>query len=121
MGIPEYLTIVFLILKTTGTISWGWVWVFSPLWIPIMLLGILFFIELVKDYFSDEEKERRVKQKQIKIAVEKRKDNIKSIIINQDSNGNKNSIIIKGNRKDNESNNIVVDNNEVFINGKKIN
>jgi hypothetical protein len=25
-------------LKLLGVISWGWVWVFSPLWLPVALL-----------------------------------------------------------------------------------
>jgi len=43
------LFIVFLILKLTGTITWSWIWVTSPLWISagIMLIvgfGILMFL-----------------------------------------------------------------------------
>ena len=29
------LFIVFLILKLTHTIDWSWLWIFSPLWIPV--------------------------------------------------------------------------------------
>lgn len=27
------LTVIFVILKLAGQIDWGWLWVFSPLWI----------------------------------------------------------------------------------------
>lgn len=30
------LTIVFIVLKLTGYITWSWVWVFAPLWIPVV-------------------------------------------------------------------------------------
>lgn len=30
------LTIVFIVLKLTGYITWSWVWVLAPLWIPIV-------------------------------------------------------------------------------------
>lgn len=35
------LFILFLILKLTGVITWSWIWVTAPLWIPLVLgLGI---------------------------------------------------------------------------------
>lgn len=27
-------TVVFAVMKLTGVIDWGWLWVFSPLWGP---------------------------------------------------------------------------------------
>lgn len=38
------LFIVFLILKLVGVISWSWWWVFSPIWIPILIAVILIAI-----------------------------------------------------------------------------
>lgn len=36
---------VFVVLKLTEVISWDWVWVLSPLWIPsVAVLGIIAFI-----------------------------------------------------------------------------
>ena len=32
------LTAVFAVLKTTKVLSFSWVWVFSPIWIPVALL-----------------------------------------------------------------------------------
>lgn len=32
MGILEVLTVVFVVLKLVGTISWSWWWVLSPVW-----------------------------------------------------------------------------------------
>ena len=31
------LTIVFIVLKLCKVISWSWIWVFSPIWIPLAL------------------------------------------------------------------------------------
>ena len=53
--IPVFLAILFMVLKLTGTISWGWIWVFSPIWISfaawagisILFFGLIFFIALV--------------------------------------------------------------------------
>lgn len=45
LSLPAVLTIIFLILKLAGTITWSWWWIFSPLLIAaglsigIMLLG----------------------------------------------------------------------------------
>ena len=33
IGLTPILTIVFVVLKLTGVITWPWVWVLSPLWI----------------------------------------------------------------------------------------
>lgn len=32
----------FLVAKITGLVAWCWIWVLSPLWIPVVLLFILF-------------------------------------------------------------------------------
>jgi hypothetical protein len=35
------LTLIFITLKLTGHIAWSWLWVLSPLWIPlVIILGI---------------------------------------------------------------------------------
>lgn len=42
------LTIVFIVLKLCGKITWSWWWVLSPIWIPLIivagLLGAAFII-----------------------------------------------------------------------------
>ena len=48
IGIVGMLTIIFLVLKLTGVITWSWWWVFAPLWISALLVvGILLIILLV--------------------------------------------------------------------------
>ena len=44
IGFGGALTLVFIVLKLVGVINWSWVWVLSPIWIPIMLLIIIFLI-----------------------------------------------------------------------------
>ena len=41
LGIGTVLFIVFLVLKLTHVIDWSWWWVTAPLWMPIILLGII--------------------------------------------------------------------------------
>lgn len=43
----DLLTIVFIILKLCGIITWSWWWVLSPLWISAILWVILVIIELL--------------------------------------------------------------------------
>ena len=38
------LTLTFIILKLTGNIDWSWWWVLSPIWIPILLVVIVFLV-----------------------------------------------------------------------------
>jgi hypothetical protein len=46
IGLTGVLFIVFLVLKLTGNITWSWLWVLSPIWIPIVFFigSILIFL-----------------------------------------------------------------------------
>ena len=46
IGFCGLLTIVFIVLKLIGVISWSWLWVLSPLWITIGLSIIFVLIGL---------------------------------------------------------------------------
>lgn len=47
IGIASVLTIVFVVLKLVGTISWSWWWVLSPIWIGFFLcISILVVIAI---------------------------------------------------------------------------
>lgn len=41
IGFFGLLTIVFIVLKLTGVITWSWVMVLSPLWIPLAVLAVV--------------------------------------------------------------------------------
>lgn len=43
ISLPVLLTIVFIVLKLIGKISWSWWWVLSPLWI-FAAIALLFFL-----------------------------------------------------------------------------
>ncbi len=43
IGLTGVLFVVFLVLKLTGNIDWSWLWVTSPLWIPIVFLLCIVF------------------------------------------------------------------------------
>ena len=47
IGFTGLLTIVFIILKLCGVITWSWWWVLSPLWISAILWVILVVIVLL--------------------------------------------------------------------------
>lgn len=38
------LTLIFITLKLTGFIAWSWLWVLSPIWIPLSIVLALFAI-----------------------------------------------------------------------------
>lgn len=42
MGFTEILTIIFIVLKLTGTITWSWVQVFIP-----EIIAVLFYTAIV--------------------------------------------------------------------------
>ena len=47
IGFVGLLTILFIALKLLDKISWSWVWVLSPLWIPIAISIILIIIAFI--------------------------------------------------------------------------
>jgi hypothetical protein len=51
IGFSGLLAIVFIVLKLCHVISWSWIWVLSPLWIPLALvlgiLGIVFIVGII--------------------------------------------------------------------------
>ena len=44
IGFGGVLAIVFIVLKLIGKITWSWVWVLSPIWIPFIIVIIAFII-----------------------------------------------------------------------------
>ena len=47
IGFFGLLTIVFITLKLTNVINWGWLWVLSPLWIGAFLLMMIIVISSI--------------------------------------------------------------------------
>ncbi len=47
LSLTAVLFVVFLVLKLTGNIDWSWLWVTSPLWIPLA-----FFVSIVVLVFT---------------------------------------------------------------------
>ena len=49
---PTLLTITFIVLKLCNVITWSWLWVLAPLWIPtvIILLGLVLIFALYVIY-----------------------------------------------------------------------
>lgn len=44
IGFGTVLFLIFLVLKLTNYIDWSWWWVTAPLWIPIAIIFVVFFI-----------------------------------------------------------------------------
>ena len=55
MGLDIILTIVFLVLKLCGVITWSWWWVVSPIWISwcIVILVVALFAIFFPVAFRD--------------------------------------------------------------------
>nr|WP_325295617.1 hypothetical protein [uncultured Oscillibacter sp.] len=41
------LTLIFVVLKATGLISWSWLWVLSPIWLTFLFFAVIFSSILV--------------------------------------------------------------------------
>ena len=47
IGFCGLLTIAFIILKLCNVINWSWLWVLSPIWIPILFVIIITIIACI--------------------------------------------------------------------------
>jgi len=47
IGFVGLLQIAFIVLKLCGVIKWSWLWVLSPIWLPIALFILGFIIYLI--------------------------------------------------------------------------
>lgn len=51
LGLGSLLLVLFIALKLCGVIAWSWWWVMAPLWIPalivVLVFGIMFLVFLV--------------------------------------------------------------------------
>jgi len=56
IGFAGLLTIAFIVLKLTDIIDWSWIWVLSPIWLPILIilavLGVILSITYLSMYFT---------------------------------------------------------------------
>jgi len=55
IGLGGMIFMVFLILKLGGigqVANWSWWWVFSPLWIPFVIIGLVFVLVFIWVYFT---------------------------------------------------------------------
>jgi hypothetical protein len=44
IGFCGLLTIVFIVMKLLGYITWSWIWILSPMWIGIVMVLIMIAI-----------------------------------------------------------------------------
>ncbi len=48
LSVGTILTITFVVFKLIGIISWSWLWIFSPLWISVIIGLIVLLIFWIK-------------------------------------------------------------------------
>lgn len=60
IGFFGLLTIAFIVLRLCEVITWSWMWVLSPLWMPISLVIIGYLIYLPFKVWADKDKRDRI-------------------------------------------------------------
>lgn len=53
LSFTQILILIFIVLKSTNCITWGWLWVLSPLWIPVAFILGLFVVVFVVVFVVD--------------------------------------------------------------------
>jgi len=41
VGFFGWLTLLFIACKLLGVITWSWLWVLSPIWIPFVIVAVI--------------------------------------------------------------------------------
>jgi hypothetical protein len=57
IGFLGLLGLLFIGLKLGGVIAWSWVWVLSPLWIPVAIVAAIFVVFLLIAAFDNKKHE----------------------------------------------------------------
>ena len=47
MGVISVLTLIFIVMKLSGTIDWSWIWVLCPVWVSVLFIVIVFAVIMV--------------------------------------------------------------------------
>lgn len=63
IGFLGALTLLFIALKLTGFITWSWLWVLSPLWLPFAIVFGIFILILTGMFIHESYKDHNRKQK----------------------------------------------------------
>lgn len=53
MCLVVVLTFIFVLLRLLNLISWGWIWVICPVWIPAAILLLATLILIIVGIFTD--------------------------------------------------------------------
>jgi hypothetical protein len=53
LGLGMILFLIFMTLKLTDNIDWSWWWVTSPLWIPVVILLVVFAVIGIAYYIGN--------------------------------------------------------------------
>lgn len=77
IGFCGLLTIAFIVLKLTGVISWSWLWVLAPIWIPtaivLAVLLVVLIVVLVKEGVKQTEEKQRRQERSLGIDEQARR------------------------------------------------
>lgn len=52
IGFTGLLAVLFIGLKLGGVIAWSWLWVLSPLWIPVAIVLVILLIYVIAQALS---------------------------------------------------------------------
>ena len=54
----DLLLVAFIVLKLCGVIKWSWVWVLCPLWIPALIVVVVFVVYVIYEKISDSKRKK---------------------------------------------------------------
>ena len=46
------LTAALVALRVAGVLDWPWVWIFSPIWLPLAAVGAVVTVQLLLEYIE---------------------------------------------------------------------
>ena len=62
IGLVGILTIIFVVCKILGKITWPWIWVLCPIWISWIISIVIFVIVLIGYFVIERSMDRKIKK-----------------------------------------------------------
>ena len=52
IGLTTPIFLIFLVLKLTNLIDWSWMWIISPLWLPITVILAVLGLSVIVSFIA---------------------------------------------------------------------
>lgn len=86
IGFCGLLTIAFIVLKLMNYINWSWLWVLSPIWIPIAAIFIIDLLVLILEVKFQSKAKQKIEESGFTAKIKKLQEDQERMRANRERN-----------------------------------